>query len=740
MADRELKFVGANTRRVDGFDKVTGRARYTGDLEVPGMLYGHVLRSHHPHALIEEVDTAAAEKLPGVAGVLTGRDVADVDPRFSGRPLIALERVRYAGEPVAVAAAEDPLTAELAAAAVVVAYRELPAAVTLDQALAPDAPLVHADRSGNVCGHEHVERGDVAAGFARSDRVFEHRFTFPMIYHYSMEPHGVIADYRDDGIRLWSSAQHPFLVQADLARIFGFPASKVSLQVPYLGGGFGGKSYAKIEPLAVAASRKVGRPVRVCLSAPEAMVTVRRHSAAIRLKTGVTQDGAIMAREAEIHLDTGAYMDNGPQVAARAATRILGPYRIPHIRTDAYAVYTHTGGAGSFRSIGGPQSIFAGESQMNMIAASLGMDPAELRLGNLLGRGEVLRPGLRPLDVDLAGTLQRLVAASRWKQRSAEAGAPVGLACGMTNAGGQPITVAMVRLQADGAAAIMAGSTEMGQGVRTVLSQLVGEELQLPLDRIRTSGADTAVTPYDRSTGSSRSTTLMGRAVQAAARDVKRQLLKIGAGVYRARPGQVRLVDGALVCGEARMSFAEALEKRFGAPAGELIGVGTVGPEIVEDVLPVVWEVGMGAVELEIDRDTGAVSVADYLSVADVGKAINPIQCEGQEEGAAMMGIGHSLFEQMVHEGGQLVNATLVDYRVPSFSDMPRGFHTVLVENGDGLGPYGSRGMGEGGIFSVAPAITGALARAAGVQICDLPLTPERVWRSLRDARGERGA
>ena len=734
-----MKYVGNNTRRVDGVDKVTGRAKYTGDLEIPGMLYGHVLRSPYPHALIEDIDATAAESLPGVAGVLTGRDVADVDPHYAGRPLIALERARYAGEPVAVAVAEDPLTAEQAAAEVVVSYREVPSAVGLDAALAPDAPLVHEDRSGSICGHEQVRRGNAAEGFAQSDHVFEHHFTFPMIYHYTMEPHGVIADYRGDGITLWSSAQHPFLVQADLARIFGFPASKVSLNVPYLGGGFGGKSYAKIEPLVVAASRKVGRPVRVCLSVPEAMLTVRRHSAKIRLKTGVKQDGAIMAREAEIYLDTGAYMDNGPQVAGRAATRILGPYNIPHIHTDAYAVYTHSGGAGSFRSIGGPQSIFAGESQMNIIAAALDMDPAELRLKNLLKRGEVLRPGLRPLDVNLAGTLKRLVTASRWKKRTGKAGAPVGLACGMTNAGGQPITVAMVRLQADGAATIMAGSTEMGQGVRTVLSQFVGEELQLPLERIRMTGADTAITPYDRSTGSSRSTTLMGRAVQAAARDIKRQLLKIGAGVYGVKPNQIRLMDGALVCGEARLSFAEVLEKRFGAAAGELIGTGTVGPEIINDVLPVVWEVGMGAVELDVDRETGAISVADYLSVADVGKAINPVQCEGQEEGAAMMGIGHALFEQMVYEGGQLINSTLVDYRIPSFSDMPRGFHTVLVENGDGLGPYGSRGMGEGGIFSVAPAITGALAHATGVQICDLPLTPERVWRSLRDAGGEGG-
>ncbi|MCY4485775.1 MAG: xanthine dehydrogenase family protein molybdopterin-binding subunit [Deltaproteobacteria bacterium] len=740
MADHQLKYVGANTRRVDGHDKVTGRAKYTGDLEIPGMLYGHVLRSHHAHARIVSIDASAAERLPGVAGVLTGRDVDDLDPHYGGRPLIALERVRYVGEPVAVVAADDPLTAEQAAALVQVTYEELPAAVGLDAALAPDAARVHEDREGNICAHEKVRRGDISQGFAESDRIFEHHFTFPMIYHYSMEPHGVIADYRDDGITLWSSAQHPFLVQADLARIFGFPDSKVSLNVPYLGGGFGGKSYAKIEPLVVAASRKVKRPVRVCLSVSEAMVTVRRHSAKVRVKTGVKDDGTIMAREAEIYLDTGAYMDNGPQVATRAATRVLGPYRIPHIHTDAYAVYTHAGGAGSFRSIGGPQSIFAGESQVNMIAASLGMDPAELRLKNLLKRGEELRPGLRPLDVNLAGTLKRLVSASRWKARSRKAGAPVGLACGMTNAGGQPITVAMVRLQADGAATIMAGSTEMGQGVRTVLSQFVGEELQLPLERIRMSGADTAITPYDRSTGSSRSTTLMGRAVQQAARDVKRQLLKIGAAAFGVPAKEIRLMDGALLCGEARMSFAEALEKRFGAAAGELIGTGTVGPEIINDVLPVVWEVGMGTVELDIDRDTGAVSVTDYLSVADVGKAINPIQCEGQEEGAAMMGLGHALFEEMIYEGGQLVNSNLVDYRIPSFTDMPRGFHTVLVENGDGLGPYGSRGMGEGGIFSVAPAITGALTHATGVQFCDLPLTPERVWRALRSAGGTDGA
>jgi len=734
MAGRQLNVIGKNTPRVDGVDKVTGRAKYTCDLDIPGMLEGKVVRSPYPHARVLNIDTTAAEHFPGVVGVLTCRDITDLDPHYSGRPLIALDTVRYVGEPVVVVAAVDALTADEASALVEVTYEELPAALGLDAALAAGAPLVHEEQKDNICGHDHVERGDVAQGFEQSDRIFENHFTFPMIYHYSMEPHGVIADYRDDRIELWSSAQHPFLVQEDLARIFGFPASKVSLNVPYLGGGFGGKSYAKIEPLVVAASRKMGRPVRVCLSVPEAMVTVRRHSAKIRLKTGVKQDGTLVAREAEIYLDTGAYQDNGPQVATRAATRILGPYRIPHIHTDAYAVFTNSGGAGSFRSIGGPQSIFAGETQMNMIAAALDMDPADLRLKNLLKRGEVLRPKLRPLDVTLSNSLKRLISASDWKKRRKKKNAPVGLACGMTNAGGQPISVALLRLQTDGGVTIMAGSTEMGQGVRTVLSQVVCEELTVPIDKVRMGGADTAITPYDRSTGSSRSTTLMGTAVQRAAKDLKKQLVRIAADAFGGAQKQTRVVDGGVVCGEARMSFEELLEKRFGASAGELIGQGTVGPEFVNDVLPVVWEVGMGAVELDVDHETGAISIVDYVSVADVGKAINPIQCEGQEEGAAMMGIGHALFEQMIYENGQLVNSNLVDYRIPSFSDMPRGFHTELVENGDGLGPYGSRGMGEGGIFSPAPAITGALHRSTGVAIYDLPLTPERVWRALRDA------
>jgi CO/xanthine dehydrogenase Mo-binding subunit len=731
MPKKPLRYVGQSIARVDGVEKVTGKAKFTGDLVIPGMLHGKILRSPYAHARIKSIDAARAEALPGVAAVLTAADIADIKPFYSGRPVIAIDKVRYTGEPVAAVAAVDLRTAEEALALIHVDYEELPAAVGLDAAFGKGAPLVHDDAAGNICGHERVEKGNVVQGFAESDAIFEDTFTFPMVYHYALEPHSVIAEFDDEGITVRSSAQHPFQVRGDIAKIFGLHPAEVRMVIPFLGGGFGSKSYTKFEPLVVALARKARAPVKICNSVSESMLTVRRHAARVRLKTGVKRDGTLVAREAEIYLDTGGYADNGPAVAIRAATRVLGPYRFSHIRTDAYAVYTNSGSAGSFRAIGAPQTIFASESQMDTIAAKLGIDPAELRLKNFLKKGEELRPKLRGMDANLASSMKTLVRSSEWRRRAKKMGAAMGLACGATNAGATPISVAMVRLLPDGSVAAFAGSTEMGQGVRTVLSQIIAEELSLPIDAIHIGGADTKVTPYDASTGSSRSTTLMGTAVQRAARDLKNQLLKVGAEALRVKPGQVQMIDGAMICGEMRLTFREALQRRFGGSGGELIGHGDVGPEITGS-LPVFWEIGMGAAELAVDEETGVITIKRYVSVADVGKAIHPEGCIGQEEGAAMMGIGHTMFEQMVYEGGQLVNSNLIDYRIPKFSDVPAAFETVLVENEDGPGPYGARGMGEGGLVSVAPAITNALARGYGIRINDLPLTPERVWRALK--------
>ncbi|MGH7854757.1 MAG: xanthine dehydrogenase family protein molybdopterin-binding subunit, partial [Candidatus Binatia bacterium] len=689
----------------------------------------------YPHARILSIDAKQAEDLPGVVAVLTAVDIADVNSIYNGRPVIAMNKVRYVGEPVAAVAAEDLESAEEALSLIQVNYEELPAVTGIDAALKNGAPLIHEDKNGNIGTHEKVVRGDVDEGFAQSDEIVEDTFTFPMVYHYAMEPHSVIAHYGDDEITVWSSAQHPFQVRGDIARIFKVPQSKVRLIINYLGGGYGSKSYTKFEPLVVALARKAKRPLRICNSVGESMVTVRRHGARVRIKTGVKRDGMIMAREAEIYLDTGGYDDNGPQVTARSATRVLGPYWIPNIRTNAYQVYTNTGSAGSYRAIGAPQVIFAGESQIEMVAAKIGTDPAELRMKNLLKKGQELRPGLKGIDANLASTLKSLVRESGWRKARKKSNAAVGMGCAITNAGATPVSVAMIRMQSDGIANIAAGSTEMGQGVRTTLTQIAAEELTLPMESFRMLGADTKVTPYDSSTGSSRSTTLMGTAVQKAARDLKHQFIAVGAQTMGVKPSQVQVEGGALICGESRLTFREAFEQRFGkGSGGEMIGRGEVGPEITDNQLPVFWEVGMGAAEVAIDHETGEVKLKKFISVADVGKAIHPEHCVAQEEGAAMQGIGHTFFEQLIYDNGQLINPSLVDYRVPTFSDVPEEFHTALVENGDGPGPFGVRGMAEGGILSVAPSVCNAIDRATGVRIKDLPLTPERVWRALKDS------
>lgn len=739
MAKREFKYVGRSVARVDGVEKVTGTAKFVGDISVPGMLYGKILRSSYPHARIASIDSKQAEDLPGVMAVLTAADITDLNPIYNGRPVIAMEKVRYVGEPVAAVAAVDLATAEEALSLIQVNYEELPAVTGIDAARKSGAPLIHADKNGNIGTHEKVVRGDVEEGFAQSDEIVEDTFTFPMVYHYAMEPHSVIAYYGDDEITVWSSAQHPFQVRGDIAKIFKVPQAKVRMIINYLGGGYGSKSYTKFEPLVVALARKAKQPVRICNSVGESMVTVRRHGAQVRIKTGVKRDGTIMAREAEIYLDTGGYDDNGPQVTARSATRVLGPYWIPHIRTNAYQVYTNTGSAGSYRAIGAPQVIYAGESQIEMVAKKIGMDPAELRMKNLLKKGQELRPGLKGIDANLATTLKSLVRESGWTKARKKTNAAVGMGCAITNAGATPVSVAMIRMQADGVASIAAGSTEMGQGVRTTLTQIAAEELTLPMESFRMLGADTKVTPYDSSTGSSRSTTLMGTAVQKAARDLKQQFIAIGAQAMGVRASQVKVEDGALICGESRLTFKEAFERRFGkGSGGEMIGRGEAGPEITDNKLPVFWEVGMGAAEVALDRETGEVKLKKFISVADVGKAIHPEHCVAQEEGAAMQGIGHTFFEQLIYDNGQLINANLVDYRVPTFADVPEEFHTALVENGDGPGPFGVRGMAEGGILSVAPSVCNAIDRATGVRIRELPLTPERVWRALKDAGKQR--
>lgn len=749
--------VGTPMRRVDGVEKVTGAARFAGDLVVPGMLYGRVLRSPVPHARIARLDASVAERMPGVQAVLTGGDLAGTDPFYGhaikDRPIVALDRVRFAGEPVAAVAATDEATAAEAVLAIVVGYEELPAVTTLEAALADGAPRLHEGplrpglfhglgelrrEEGNICYHYHFARGAVARAFADADLVVEGEYTFPAVYQYAMEPHTVIAAWGADGLTVWASCQHPYLVRAELADLFGLPQSSVRVIVPYLGGGFGSKSYTKMEPLTAALARKAGRPVRIANRVDEAMVTTRRHNMRCWMRTAATRDGAVVARQCRIWLDTGAYADNGPRVAATAGDAAPGPYRWQAVEVDARAVYTNTPPAGSYRAFGAAHLGWIGESQIDALARKTGLDPVEFRRRNLLRPGEEVRPGGKPLDADLVDDVTKVAAAVGW-------GAPKpplvgrGVSVGLLAAGANPVSTAAIRLQADGTAVLLVSTTEMGQGARTVLTQIAAEEMALLPDRIRVMGADTQFTPYDRSTGASRSTTLAGKAVQRAAVALREQLLDIAAGVWGLPRAALSVRDGAVWHETDSLSYPALIARHFGMPGGEIIGHGEVRPEQGTGSYaegPVFWEVCVGGAEVALDPETGRIHVRRLASVADVGKAINPQLVEAQDEGACLQGLGNALFEEMLFEDGVLVNGSLLEYRVPTTADVPDEFRSIIVENADGPGPYGAKGVGEGALAGVPGAIVNALADL-GVEMRELPLTPERIWRRLKELAGQ---
>ncbi len=733
------RVVGQSVPRRDAAEKLRGRAQFAGDIVVPHMLHGKVLRSTYAHARILAVDTSEAERLPGVVCALTASDLADIDPYWGhairDRPVVAVDRVRFAGEPVAAVAAEDEATATAALDRIVVDYEELPVLGTIADALADDAPQINEGplrpglfhglgelkpAEGNVCYRYRIDRGEIEAVFAHAEHVVEGEYTFPAVYQYAMETHTVVAQVEDDEITLWASCQHPFLVRAEIAALFQVPIANVRIVVPYLGGGFGSKSYTKMEPVTVALARKAGRPVRIQNRVAESMVTTRRHGMRCRMRTAMSAEGRLLGREVECWFDTGAYADNGPRVTATAGDAAPGPYRWEAYRVDAACVYTNTAPAGSYRAFGATHLQWIGELQVDELARRAGLDPLDVRRENLCTPGEELRAGGKPLDADLVGDVEKVAAAIGWNsQREPLRGR--GVSVGLLAAGAHPVSSAIVRMEADGNAVVLVGTTEVGQGARTAFAQIAAEELRLPAERVTVRGADTRFTPYDRSTGASRSTTLAGLAVQRAAGQVRAQLVEI-AGSDDVQSD----------------TYPELFVRHFGLAGGELIGRGEVAPEGSGSYAegPVFWEVCVGAAEVAVDEETGRVRVLKTATIADVGRAINPQLVERQDEGGTLQGLGNALYEEMVYEDGLLLNETLLDYRIPAFEDLPDEMHCIIVENEDGPGPYGAKGCGEGSLAAVTAAVATALADA-GVPMTELPLTPERVWRRIQELKKE---
>jgi CO/xanthine dehydrogenase Mo-binding subunit len=740
---RNFSIIGTSVSRVDGVDKVTGKAKYAGDLIIPEMLEGKFLRSPYAHARIRSIDTREAETLPGVVAIVTSKDFTDISP-YMGRgknkdhPIVATDRVLFAGQPVAAVAAIDRATAEETLSKIIVDYEELPAVIDVDEAIAEGAPLVHSFAERNICFQTELVKGDIEKGFAEADEIFEDSFEFPMIYHYSMEPHTAIAQVDGDGINVWTSTAHPFGVRQEVAEVFHYPLSKIRVHVNFVGGAYGSKSGGKIEPLVVALARKARRAVRVAQNVFESMVTCRRHAIKCKVKTGVKKDGTLVAKQAEIYLNTGAYTETGPIVTGRTLTRILGPYRYPHIKVNSYCVYTNTVSAASFRSIGGPQTAWATESQMDIIAQKLGLDPVELRLKNLVKKGEEIRPKYRPLDADLFKGLKLVTDKLGWDGPVNKDGRGRGIGFGTTDPGAPLASTSTVHVLSDGSVVLLCGTVELGQGAKTVMSQIVAEELAVPLERVTIRPIDTAFTPFDRSTGSSRSTTVMGKAVEFAGADARQQILELAAEHFEAPEEAITLKHGEALAGGKKISYGELIHHHFAMQGGELVGRGYAHSGMAPDPPnPLFWEIGIGAVEVDVDRETGKVRVAKYVTAADAGKALHPLQCEGQDEGSAMMGFGHTFYESYHYEAGQIINSTMADYKVPTFEDVPQEFESILIEDRNGPGPYGAKGLGEGGIIPVAPAVANAIAWSTGARIRELPLTPERVWRALKNAQGE---
>ncbi|HET7030047.1 MAG TPA: xanthine dehydrogenase family protein molybdopterin-binding subunit [Candidatus Limnocylindrales bacterium] len=743
--------IGEAVPRRDGLAKVTGAATYAVDVTVPGMAHARILRSPYPHARIRSIDATAARAHPGVLAVVSAEDLGDVHLVYghavADHPLIAVDVVRFAGEPVVGVVAEDSVSAEEALRLVSVDYEPLPFVRSTEEALADDAPILHpkpgeqrAHRGfdedivrthPNVCSSSRQAWGDLEPAFADAHLVVEGEYRYPMCYAYAMEPYTAVASWADGGLTVWTSGQHPYMVRDDLAHCFDLPLAKVRVIVPYVGGGYGSKSYTKIEPLTAALALRAGRPVKLALSVEEAILTTRGDAARIRLRTALDRDGRILGRQATIHLDTGAYAENSPLVGRKAANRLGGPYRIPALEVTCDVVYTNTAPASSFRGFGAPQVTLAGESQLDEAAARLGLDPVELRRRNVLDPGERPWPKARGIDANLAADLELAKEELRWSE-PAGPGHGKAIALSASDAGSEPITTAILRVLSDGSVVVMCGSTEIGQGSSTVLAQIAAAEMGVELERVHLVQSDTAVVSYDRSTGASRTTTLMGLAIQAAAREVRAQLVHWATSSLA--PDGPAVVEGrnGVRIGETDHDWGAIVRAWFGGAAGEAVGRGYLRRAGATEEMPPFWEIGCVGVEVSVDEATGEITVETLVTVGDIGCAINPQTAEAQDVGAAMMGLGMATREELVYQDGNLMNGNLFDYRVPRTTNLPE-LRTVLVERGDGVGVYGAKGGGEGALNPVAAAIANAVERAAGIRLREAPFTPERVWRALQE-------
>ncbi len=766
-ASSEARYVGKSVQRYEAMEKVNGQWIYGTDFTLPGMLYAKTLRSPYAHARILKVDVSRAKQLAGVHAVVTGEDA----PYLFGsacrdEPFLARGKVRYAGESVAAVAAISEEIAREAVDLIDVEYEELTGIFDPLEAMQPGAPILHEDLGSyeiepvftcnpgtNIINHTKIRRGDIEQGFGESDEVYEDVFTTQYIQHAPLETHVGIAQISPSGkVTLWSNSQAPYNYVRDMARALDLPYSQVRVICTGIGGGFGSKLYLRPEPVAVAlAMRTDGRPVKHAFTrAEEFTSSVTKHPAHLTFKTGVKRDGTLVARKITSIFNTGAYADTGPLVSRNACISGTGPYRFDHVWVDSYCVYTNNPLGGAFRGYGVPQLTWAHESQMDMIAHRLGMDPVEIRMKNLFDLGDTTCTGeVLTTSVGVKETLEEATVAADYGKPMGPPDQPDivrgrGLAT-MHKLTYTPTTsTSVIKMQQDGSINLICSTLEMGQGIYTALRQIVGEKLGVPIEQISIGQPDTEYTPYDQATSGSRSIFHMGNALLIASDDLMRQLCELAAPMLEQPIDKLEFREGTVwVKGTNEfLSVTDIIRRKYGPRGTSIQGNGTFvppsakAPDMETGQSPkasAFWMYATQVADVEVDTETGRVKVLRIVAAHDVGKAINPADTEAQIEGGVVQGVGATLMEEMIVQEGVVTNPTFAEYKIPTTLDVPEVV-SIIVECAHDEGPYGAKGLGEPVLAPTSPAIANAIFNATGARITDLPITPEKVLQAIKQA------
>ncbi len=736
--------VGKRIPRVDSYEKVTGKGVYTGDIKLPNMLYGKILRSPYPHARILNIDVTKAKKLKGIKGIVTGKDTLKIkygvisrSPKYMDKYPLAVDKVRYIGDAVAAVAAISEDIAEEALELIKVDYEILPGVFDPEEAMNDGAPIIHEGFENNISRKFEMNFGDIDKTFRDAHLIQEDRFVTQSVIHAPMEPHAALANYDSSkGLTLWTSTQTPYYVKIHLSLTLGIPEGKIRVIKPYVGGGFGGKAdgMSSLDFSASLLSIKTALPVSIAYSREEEFTaTRRRHPIIIHLKTAVKKDGTILGRFCKAILDGGAYNSYGPLTLILCGNFFNLPYRMQSYRYEGYRVYTNKPPCGAMRGHSSPQVHFASEVQMDIIAERLRIDPAELRIKNGLKAGDIAPNGFKIMSSGFDKCIKLV------EQEDLSFPKEAGLGCGAFPSGAgfymcdttYAHSSASVKIHEDGTATIFTGASDIGQGSETIFSQIVAEELGIPLNTVRIMSADTELTPPDMGTYSSRVTVIGGNAVLSAVRNARRELLKIVGEKLEVAPEDLILKNGRIfVKGspEKGISISEGVKIYQREKNGmEIIGKGVYNSP---DKHSPTYSFGAQKVIIDIDKDTGIIKVLNVNAAHDCGFPINPIGVEGQLEGSIHMGLGYALFEKLYLDRGQTMNPSFLHYKIPTSLEMP-DVKLFNVEVIDPEGPFGAKESGEGTVGPTAPAIANAIYNNIGIRFRELPIDSEKIVKGL---------